>query len=471
MSASERLDTLIIGAGMSGLAAGIRSAHFGQRVQILEKHYLWGGLNSFYKLAGRRFDVGLHALTNFADPRDPGAKRLPLAKVLRQLRLRYEDLQLGEQTESAIDFPGVRLRFSNDFDLMCTEIAEKFPSEIDGFRSFVSDFADYPNLRTDPPGGSARARLARYIDDPLLVDMLLLPVCYYGSPTERDLEWNTFLIMFKSIFEEGLARPEGGVRRILDLLRRRFQELGGELRMRTGVERILLDSSGHAVGVRLEDGSEVHARCILSSAGFVETMRLCGERHADAHVAGEHFGNITCVESVSVLDRTCSALGHDETIVFFNTEESMFFQRPEAPVDYRSGVICCTDNYAARVPPKEGFFRLTVLANYDAWNALGDDEYHALKARVWQEGHDVVASLGFDVRDHTVFKDVFTPRTIERFTGHVNGALYGSPVKSLQGATPVPGLYLCGTDQGLVGVVGALLSGISMANRHALVNV
>ena len=34
---------------MSGLAAGIRLAQFDQKVLILEKHYLWGGLNSFYK--------------------------------------------------------------------------------------------------------------------------------------------------------------------------------------------------------------------------------------------------------------------------------------------------------------------------------------------------------------------------------------------------------------------------------------
>ena len=57
-------DTIIIGAGMSGLAAGIRLAHYDQRVCILERHYTIGGLNSFYRLRGRDYDVGLHALTN-----------------------------------------------------------------------------------------------------------------------------------------------------------------------------------------------------------------------------------------------------------------------------------------------------------------------------------------------------------------------------------------------------------------------
>ena len=54
-------DTIIIGAGMSGLAAGIRLAHFGQKVCILERHSAIGGLNSFYRQRGRTYDVGLHA--------------------------------------------------------------------------------------------------------------------------------------------------------------------------------------------------------------------------------------------------------------------------------------------------------------------------------------------------------------------------------------------------------------------------
>jgi len=55
-------DTLIIGAGMSGLAAGIRLAHFDQKVCVLERHTTIGGLNSFYRLRGRDFDVELLAV-------------------------------------------------------------------------------------------------------------------------------------------------------------------------------------------------------------------------------------------------------------------------------------------------------------------------------------------------------------------------------------------------------------------------
>ena len=102
-------DTIIIGAGMSGLAAGIRAAYFDQRVCILERHTTIGGLNSFYRLGGRDYDVGLHAVTNFTSK---GYKRGPLALLLRQLRLRWEDFALAPQIGSSIVFPGVEMDLS-----------------------------------------------------------------------------------------------------------------------------------------------------------------------------------------------------------------------------------------------------------------------------------------------------------------------------------------------------------------------
>ena len=86
-SAAETYNTLVIGAGFSGLAAGVRLAMFEERVCVLERHYLWGGLNSFYKRGGRLFDTGLHALTNFVPK---GTRGTPLGRVLRQLRISHD---------------------------------------------------------------------------------------------------------------------------------------------------------------------------------------------------------------------------------------------------------------------------------------------------------------------------------------------------------------------------------------------
>ena len=164
-------DTIIIGAGMSGLAAGIRLAHYDQRVCILEKHWTIGGLNGFYRLGGRNYDVGLHAVTNFTPP---GTKKGPLARLLRQLRFKWEDFDLAPQIGSAIVFPGVRLGFTNDIDHLRSEIARAFPSQVDNFEKLLGP----GRLRRSQPGqlrSSAREFLEGCIDDPLLVEMLLCP--------------------------------------------------------------------------------------------------------------------------------------------------------------------------------------------------------------------------------------------------------------------------------------------------------
>lgn len=460
--ADERYDTLVIGAGLSGLAAGVRLAQYGQRVAVLERHYLWGGLNSFFKRRGRRLDVGLHALTNFVQKGD--ATR-PLNRVLRQLRLRRDELRLGEQNESWIVFPDARLRFSNDFDLLRAEVRRAFPAEVAGFDRLAADVAALDH-GIQGPTTPARRILDGYLRDPLLVDMLLHPILWYGSPTPNDVEWPSFVVLWKSLYEEGFARPAGGVKPFLDALRRRYLDAGGELRMRAGVAEILHDPAG-VRGVRLDDGTELRADRVLSSAGWVETMRLCGPELAARHGPDE-AGRMSFVETTTILDRLPTDLGYDTTIAFYNLAPATLYAPPEDAVDVRSGVVCCPDNYAGQDPTTEGTFRVTVLANPDVWRALPEAEYAARKEDAWAETLRAVRAFAPDVRPHVVDTDVFTPRTIERWTGHVNGAVYGAPAKRRDGTTPVPGLVLTGTDQGYLGIVGAMQSGISMANLHAL---
>ena len=79
--------------------------------------------------------------------------------------------------------------------------------------------------------------------------------------------------MFRSLFLEGFARPFEGVRLILRKLVKKFRELGGELKLRHGVSQIEVEN-GTATGVVLDDGTQLTADAILSSAGAVETMQL-----------------------------------------------------------------------------------------------------------------------------------------------------------------------------------------------------
>ena len=179
-----RYDTVIIGAGLSGLAAGIRLAYFDKSVLILERHSTIGGLNSFYRLRNRNYDVGLHAVTNYAEP---GTKTGPLSKLLRQLRLRWEDFDLRPQTESAVVFPGHTLRFNNNFDYMFGQVADLFPKQVDGFRKLLERIQTHNALDLNRQPVSGRKVVGEYINDPLLIDMLFCPLMFYGSATARDL--------------------------------------------------------------------------------------------------------------------------------------------------------------------------------------------------------------------------------------------------------------------------------------------
>src|SRR4029078_7429206 len=146
-------DTLLIGAGLSGLAAGIRLGYYDQRVCILERHTTIGGLNSFYRLAGRNYDVGLHAVTNFIPK---GSKKGPLARLLRQLRLRWEDFSLSPQVGSTIAFPGLRLKFTNNFAFFRSEVHLPFPAQKDNFERLLTQIVDYDELDDLTVNRSAR---------------------------------------------------------------------------------------------------------------------------------------------------------------------------------------------------------------------------------------------------------------------------------------------------------------------------
>jgi phytoene dehydrogenase-like protein len=462
MSAYD-FDTIIIGAGMSGLAAGIRLAYYDRRACILERHTTVGGLNSFYRLDGRNYDVGLHAVTNFARK---GTKTGPLARLLRQLRIGWDELALAPQIGSRIAFPGVALDFTNDFELFRSQVHLKFPAQKDAFERLVGQIADYDDLDFEGADRSAREAVSAVISDPLLVEMLFCPLMYYGSARERDMDYAQFCVLFRSVFCEGLARPHAGVRSILKVLVRKYKSLGGQLRLRSGVARIVVED-GAAAKVVLDDGTELTARNVLSSAGWIETMRLCDDGRAQA----TRPGRLSFTESISVLDCQPRELGCDQTVIFFNDSQRFHWEQPQGLVDPRSGVICSPNNFAYGEPLEEGMVRVTALANFEQWNALAEPEYRLAKLHWYDALVAAAARFTPDFRAHVIATDMFTPTTIRRFTGHENGAVYGAPDKHYDGSTHLKNVFVCGTDQGFVGIIGAIISGIAIVNRHLLRDV
>ena len=261
----------------------------------------------------------------------------------------------------------------------------------------------------------------------MLLEMLFCPIMFYGSANPHDMDFGQFSIMFRSIFIEGLARPPAGIREILKKLVRRFKELGGELRLRAGVQR--LAPNPDEVRVVLDDADELSARQILSSAGWCETVRMCDAVDPEAAEAAAASsippagaaavetqpasGQLSFVESVSTLDVKPAEIGHPQTIVFFNDSEKFHWERPDVPVDLRSGVVCSPNNFNysdAESAPTEGSIRLTSLANFDYWNRLPEAEYAEAKKHWYERMVESAVQFISDFRTHVVAIDVFTPK-------------------------------------------------------------
>lgn len=458
-------DILIIGAGMSGLAAGVRLAHFGRRVRICERHRVTGGLNSWYCRAGREINTGLHAMTNFV----PASERqAPLNVLLRQLRLGRDEFHFRPQTASEIRFPDAVLPFTNDPAVFADAIAAAFPADLDGYRRLVAEVRARDPFSPANSHLSARTRLAHFLRSPQLTELLMCPVLFYGGYAADDVGWNDFLILFRSLFLEGLARPAGGIRPLLARLAARLAEGGGDLCLGCGVRQLAVRAGRIATAV-LDDGTELTPAAVLSTIGWPETWALLDPPPA---VAPPRPGEVAFVETLLRLDQPPAALGIAPCVAFISETARFRYGRPATPVDLDSLIVCAPDNFA---PPVNGAgaepeltLHVTQLADFAPWFAASPEAYRQLKAATLAATQARAEARYPGLRGHVTAAELFTPRTITRFTGRRNGAIYGSPDKCRDGLTPLANLYLAGTDQGFLGIVGSLLSGVAMANRHLL---
>lgn len=457
-------DALVIGAGFSGMSAALRLGRLGRRVLLLERHSLSGGLNSYYRKGGRFFDVGLHALTNAGSP---AGFRTALDRALRQLRLSRKELCLLPQRCSRSVSSRGSLRFDNELEHLIDSVRASFPGCVDALLKVIAELPDFGALDKNQPYCSTREFLRERLGDEALVELLLCPVMFYGSASENDIDFKAFAILFRSIFVEGMARPEQGVRSMIKALEQGLKASGVERKMGMGVRR-LRKKGRRCEEVELDNGSLIRARWILSSAGLVETQRLLEGSEADA--AKESIGRLSFCETFNIFTDNSVTAGEEGGTIFYHWTPTFEYRRPEELVDAKSGVICFPKHFGEKTAVGEGQMRVTCLANHELWTTLPEDRYRAEKERAFPEmlKEALRACPGLDplaIQSSTIATDMYTPRTIEHYTGKLGGAVYGSPQKKSNGGDLCENVLLCGTDQGYLGIVGSMLSGVMMANR------
>lgn len=126
------------------------------------------------------------------------------------------------------------------------------------------------------------------------------------------------------------------------------------------------------------------------------------------------------------------------------------------------------DSYAFPQPGKP-HFKISCFSRAEEWRDLDDAQYEAQKIRYRDELLSASRAFYPGLGEMSpVVEDSFTPLTVEHYTRHPGGTIYGGVEKTFDGRTPVENLFIIGNDQGGMGIVGALTSGIVVTNFNLL---
>jgi phytoene dehydrogenase-like protein len=302
-------DVVIVGAGHNGLAAGALLAHRSLRVLVLEKNRFVGGMAGTREiLSGCRNDVGASLL-------------FPLAKGLMQ------ELELEHYGVELLDLPIMSVTIADPGDpavpfyasplRMAWGIWRRFGTRaLLGFAKLVA-FTRYPArvIARYRAGTKPRDLDALLAEAPSVRAREQLELTFRGSamdlidrffpdeerhrPLRAQLAFAAVQSTYKGPYTPGSAfclvytlspndagglmkRVKGGMGSLSEALRRSIEDKGGEVRLGTPVERILVED-GRAVGVALRSGEEIRARVVVSNLDKAATLlRLVDAAHVPA---------------------------------------------------------------------------------------------------------------------------------------------------------------------------------------------
>jgi all-trans-retinol 13,14-reductase len=495
-------DTLVIGSGMGGMTCAAILASLGERVLVLEQHYVPGGFTHMFKRPGYSWDVGVHAVGEVTDHSLTGrllAKLSGGALEWASLGPVYDEFHFPG--DFRIDFPDSPRQFRDN-------LLAAFPAEgpaIDGYLDHVRDVAAsmkaYYLARLAPSAVGPLAervvarRARRWLqrnteevlrgltDDDRLRTVLASQWGYYGSTPGR----SSFAIqaLVTKHFLHGGYYPVGGASRIAETLLKTVADAGGWTRIRCDVERILVEG-GRAVGVRLVDGEELRAKRIVSAAGVQSTVSrllppslregrwgrgVTGLRPAPAHV---------CLYIGFKGDiRAAGASGANKW--FYDTwsrqaagwhVDPAADAQPEAPILYCSFPSLKDPQHDPGPEQRHTGEVVTFVPweTFDAWRGSDwhkrGEAYDAFKASMTERLRAQLLARMPALGPLIDVMELSTPLTTDHFTRPMAGSIYGiepTPARfanaHLRPRSPVKDLFFAGSEVVSVGVIGAMMGG------------
>ncbi|MCU0494374.1 MAG: phytoene desaturase family protein [Chloroflexaceae bacterium] len=273
--------TLIVGAGLGGLAAAIRLAAQGRRVIVFEKNERVGGKLNLLERDGYTFDTGPSLLTM------PWIIRDLFAAAGRRME-DYLDLMQIDPTCRYFWPDGTNFDAWQRLPQLVQEIERLEPRDVTGFYRFMAyaatiygavadtfmlrpfdglrDMLDLQLMQNGPRIDALRtmdAAVRSYFRSPYLRQVFNRYATYNGSSPYQSPA--TFNVISYIEFAEGGWYVRGGMYELGRALLQLAQELGVEVRTSTPVQEVCIEA-GQTRGVCLANGQHVDGAQVVVNA-------------------------------------------------------------------------------------------------------------------------------------------------------------------------------------------------------------
>ena len=500
MARERDFDTVVVGSGMGGLtAAALLAATRRERVLVLERHWRAGGFtHTFTRPGGWRWDVGVHYVGS--EVVRPGMAR-DVLRVATGAEVAWT--RIPEPFERLV-FPGFEHAIHGGGpERFAQDLARVFPQEERAIRAYLGDvrraatamaplalrgIAPWPAAALARVLLAGRTRLARRTTGEVLAarfrDERLRAVlgarwADHGLPPSRSAFLSHAVIT--AHYLDGGWYPLGSAARLAQGAQRVIEGAGGAVRVRAEAERILVER-GRALGVRLAGGEEIRARRVISDAGARATfLRLVPEevpipfRNA-LRRAEPGMAHVSLYVGLSASPERLGVRGENFWIHDALDQDVLWARRGGV---VRGDVSHVYLSFPSMKDPEARAHTAELVTAVDAaefarWAGTGwrrrGPEYEALKERIADAMLALVERRLPGFRALVAYRELSTPLSTEKFTGHAGGEIYGIPwtparldMGFLQPRTPVAGLFLTGADALYLGVTGALMSGLMTA--------